>query len=310
MKPAESKHIIKTIKNGSKRGKTTETDLRQSSWRKINGTWVNNENLRPANKESINKIEQWVKEITRISPLLSETESEVAPDQIEILDHQLSAVEGHKKIELIEAKDTKKDAEVEHPENEEEDPLGIELESQPWIKKAKIVATTLSIMAISLLLLVGNKMRESKEHSILSSTSQSDEHKGGFSEPLIIKGVGVVYLYNQDWDLSGKNKGAIEDLIKPLSIQLIGAHSNLKFKEIRLTKETIRQRVSAIDEEKIPMLVMIPEGKTKKSNNTKIWISKKGRIFIERTRNNKTTWKLVRLPEDQHDKLSIPILED
>jgi hypothetical protein len=304
MKPAEDKHIVNARKRGKGRKSIFQIDIRQSSWKKMGTKWVNSQGFIPTDKESIKKVENWVREISSLSPIFLDTETVTEtemPNTTDILDHQLSAVEGHKKIEIIEQRRNHQEAEVEAlPEEEVDEPIGVEIDKKPWAKHAKMITALLSGIAIAIILILGNNLREPRKQSLLSSSSPSDTHTLGFSQPLPLKGIGTVYLYNQNWDPSDPES---EKAVKPATVRILSAYTNLRFEESRLPTKEINLRVSRIDDEKIPMLVIIPEGRDQKHNNTKLWISENGSTFLERTINKKTSWKLLKLKEDSNTYL-------
>jgi hypothetical protein len=296
MKPAEEKHLIKAYRKVKRKKEYSIIDIRQSEWRKIKGKWLNPNGWTPEDSKSIKKIEAWVAEITRIGPasVAGEDDNEDTTPK-DALDHQLSAVEGHKKIEIIDTRGTRRDPEIEAPEEKPElPPIGVELEKKPWIEKAKLGAALLAGVIIPIILIYSNNLRAPKKQSFLSSDSPSNTGLVGFSDPIPIKGVGTAFFYNQNWE--GRPQ-TMEEKIKPLAMQLVNAYNNLNIKEIRYGKEEKRKKIKEIDENSIPMLVVVPEGKALKSNNTKLWVSRIETIYIERTIEEKTTWTIGRLKD-------------
>jgi hypothetical protein len=315
MRPAEKIHLINAKPKGNSK-RIIEIDIRKSPWNKIKGKWVNTEGLTPIDIESIKKVEDWVRQITRISANLSEPKEVDEKNELtELLDQQLSAVEGHKKIEIIDhlkLHGAKKVDVTEPLEDTDQAPLGIELEGKPWIDNAKKIAALLSGISIAIIIALANNLRETKEQSILSSATPSDTHKTGFSSPIKLNGIGHVYLYNQDWDKELEKEDIVKQ-VKPPAIQILSSYSNLQLEKINFPKEEIRNRVTAIDKNKTPLLVVIPEGKEQKENNTKLWISRSGQIFLERTRKSKTTWEMMKIkdPKDNTIKaMKLPFLKE
>jgi vacuolar-type H+-ATPase subunit F/Vma7 len=315
MRPAEKIHLVK-VKAKGKHKKVMEIDIRKSPWDKIRGKWINPEGLSPIDKESIEKVENWVRQITRISANLDQTDGITEEINLEeVLDQQLSAVEGHKKVEIIDHLKLHgpKRVDVTQPlEEAEQTPLGIELEKKPWIDNAKKIAALLSGVSIAIIIVLANNLRDPKEQSILSSVTPSNTHRVGFSSPIKLDGIGHVYLYNQNWNEKLEKEDIIEQ-VKPAAIQILSSYSNLQLEKVEFPKEEIRKRVAAIDKNKTPMLVVIPEGKEQKENNTKLWISKTGQIFLERTIKTKTTWEMRKMkdPEDNTIKeMKLPFLNE
>lgn len=312
MKPAEEKHLILACKGkGKSKKKNVQTlDIRESSWEKRGNKWVNPQGLSPYDNPSIKKIENWVNEITRISPAMLDGEKHELEEEDETnkLDHQLSAVEGHKKVEILDNRGTKQEAQITDPPNQQfVEPLGIELEKKPWIDNAKMITVMLASITLTILVILGNNLRVPKEQSILSDASPSNIETIGFSSPLYLKGIGAVYLYNQKWEF--KTEEEKEQKVKPIVIKLLSAYQNLRFDNVLEPKDRITKIISEIDSKKIPMLVIVPEGKEKRQNNTKIWVSKSQSIFMERTVNNKTTWKRIRLKGNAEEEMKLPFLK-
>ena len=326
MRPALSKHIINAGILPKKKRKSKkllkdlnieQIDIRKTEWRKIDGVWQTPQGLSPSDQESMEKVENWVREITRISPAILDQDENKDTDNTsinsDILDNQLSAVEGYKKIEIIESRGTKQEVEIEEPLDQEDhqEPLGIEIEKKPWVPKAKMLVALIFGIVITTMLLIGNNLYNPKQQSILSSQTPSNTQRLGFSSPITIKGLGNIYLYNNEWDPKDPE---ILAQINPIAVIVTSAYINLKLKEIKYSKKEISTRVSDIDKNKTPLLVIIPEGLESPTNNTKLWVYKSGSILVERTIKDKTTWKVKRIDKDGADKLTamtskLPFLE-
>lgn len=310
MRPAEEIHLINAKRRVKRKQETTLLDIRSTGWEKVKGKWKSSEGWIPSDPLSVYKIDEWVKEITRIAPAWEDEEQDnsILSEQ-EVLDQQLSAVEGHKKVEILTTWKDKTAAIIEEPQEIEEMliPIGIELEKKPWAESAKIICTLLAGVAVAAVLIYSNNVRRPEKQTVLTPQVGTDTEILGFSSPIKINGAGTIYLYNQDWETENPiGQEDIKQKLKPTALKLVSDYSNLQLENIALPKEERRKRIRQIDDDKIPMLVIVPEGKDLKENNTKIWLSKSQLILIERTINDKTTWSVAKIKNNE--KLNTSIL--
>jgi hypothetical protein len=284
MRPPEDKDLIQAIRIVDGKKEKTTIDIRVSRWQKINNKWVSDESWTPANKDSVNKLDAWIREITRIIPSLSGTE---ATHKERDLDDQLSAVEGHKKIEIEETKDSWIEPTVE--ETKEEPRIGEEIEKEPWVDRAKILLGILLGAIIAGFFIYANRPVSQKEEDekLFIKEEFIKLEKGNWSPGKKFPGIGTIHLYNTSWDKIGDK----EDLVKRIALQIIVEFEDGKLEELNLSEKEQLRRIKEILDSKRPLLILIPEN----SPRTTLWVSRAGGIIKERKdRLGDPTWEFLR----------------
>jgi hypothetical protein len=292
MKVAQEQHLINAAKTSKKVKETCILDIRETQWQKIGGVWKSVDGWTPTDPESVIKIEQWVKEITRIMPRASTREDNEDPDS---LDHQLSAVEGHKKIEIDETKHTWTEAEVEQPE--EEPRIGEEIEKEPWVPRAKIELAILLGAIIAGFFIYANSPSGNSDAKIFIQEELNKLEDGPWDTGEAFAAIGQVDIYNKEWPNSKSDVAAIRGAVTIIMKQ----YKNNKLEKMNLTEEEQAKRIEDINKLKRPMLIIRPEGE----KGTKLWVSPAATIIKEtKTEDGQLTWEFMRA----EDLNSIPYL--
>jgi hypothetical protein len=301
MRPAEFKDLIKATKlSGKKSGnipesktsgkppKTSTIDIRLEKWQKINDRWVNDSGWSPYDALSVKKVENWIEEITSLNPRKNRDVSHLNyhPDHTpEHLEGQLSAVEGHKKIEIEELKDSWVKPEIE--EIKEDERLGQELEQEPWIDRAKTLVGILLASIVALYFIYVNKpAKPSLEERLFITQEFIKLENKNWSQPKRFPSIGSVYLYNSDWEKIDTPEGKLKGIL--LIIQ--DEYQQNTLETLKLSPKEELRRIKEIVDSDRPLLIYIPEG----SDNIKLWISRTGSIIKERIENDELSWEFLK----------------
>jgi hypothetical protein len=284
MRPPEKKHLIQAKRVVNNIEETSEIDIRITRWQKINSVWVNEAGWSPMGKESISKIEDWVDEISSIIPTKKKKRKKRGKEE-DNLDNQLSAVEGHKKIEIEETKDTWNDPVVE--EVKEEPHIGEELETEPWINRAKTLVGLLLGAIIAIFIIYSNKPYVPKTQSPFVKEELTKLNKGPWSKGKTFPTIGKVYLYNTDWN----NIEATDFELKQVLITLLDEFNEKKLDTLTLSEKEEIRRIEEIIQSKRPLIIFVPHEHSK----TRLWVSRAGGI-IKESYNNKgdLSWEFLK----------------
>jgi len=283
MRPAEDKHLISAKRVVNKNVETATFDIRTDRWQKSEGVWVSENGWSPIDPHSIAKVEQWVEEISRIIPTHRNVEEDHKSARAR-LDDQLSAVEGHKKIEIDETKDSWVDPVVE--EKKEEPSLGEELEKEPWINRAKTLVGILLGTIIALFITYVNRPME-KDDSLFIQEELIKLQEGPWSAGKKIPGVGIIHLYNLSWEKADTT----DTETKRVAVTLLTEFEDSSFEKVILTEKEQLRRIEEMIKSARPLLIFLPESK----ENTRLWVSRTGSVIIEKTKENgNLSWEFLK----------------